>query len=67
MSIFGHARSVVSGSYYAEGDSVHIQTRISDARDGRMMGTVGPVVGSIGASIGIVLMRKWTEVLAGPM
>jgi tRNA A-37 threonylcarbamoyl transferase component Bud32/tetratricopeptide (TPR) repeat protein len=43
------AGTVVSGRYYAEGDSVHVQTRISDARDGRLLGTVGPVVGSIGA------------------
>ncbi len=43
------AGTVVSGSYYAEGDAVHVQIRISDARDGRLLGTVGPVVGSIGA------------------
>jgi tRNA A-37 threonylcarbamoyl transferase component Bud32 len=43
------AGTVVSGTYYAEGDSLHIQTRISDARDGRLLGTVGPIVGSGGA------------------
>jgi serine/threonine-protein kinase len=43
------AGTVVSGRYYAEGDSILIQTRISDARDGRLLGTVGPTVGSIGA------------------
>ncbi len=48
------AGTVVSGSYYAEGDSVHVQTRISDARDGRLLGTVGPIVGSIGASSALV-------------
>ena len=43
------AGTVVSGSYYAEGDSIHIQTRISDARDGSLIETVGPTIGSIGA------------------
>ncbi len=43
------AGTVVSGSYYAEGDSLHIQTRITDASDGRLMGTVDPIIGSIGA------------------
>jgi len=40
------AGTVVSGVYYAEGDSLAIQARITDARDGRLLGTVGPLVGS---------------------
>ena len=43
------AGTVVSGSYYAGGDSIHIQIRVTDARDGSILGTVGPVVGSVGA------------------
>jgi tetratricopeptide (TPR) repeat protein len=41
------AGTVVSGSYYAEGDSVYIQTRITGA--GRLLETVGPVAGSLDA------------------
>ena len=37
------AGTVVSGSYYAQGDSVFVQTRISDARNGRLLGTIGPI------------------------
>ncbi|UCG86188.1 MAG: protein kinase, partial [Gemmatimonadota bacterium] len=57
------AGTVVSGSYYAEGDSVHIQTRISDARNARLMGTVGPIVGSIDARRELVA-RLGQEVVA---
>jgi len=39
------AGTVVSGSYYAERDSVHIQIRITGT--GRLMETVGPIVGSL--------------------
>jgi DNA-binding SARP family transcriptional activator len=39
------AGTVVSGSYYAEGDSVYVQTRITGA--GRSLETVGPVVGCL--------------------
>ncbi len=42
------AGTVVSGSVYAQGDSVHVQTRITDASDGSVMATPGPVVGTIG-------------------
>jgi len=41
------AGTVVSGSYYAEGDSVYVQTRITGG--GRFLETVGPVVGSLDA------------------
>ena len=41
------AGTVISGTYYAEGDSLHVQTRITDARDGRLLQTVGPIVGSV--------------------
>jgi tetratricopeptide (TPR) repeat protein len=57
------AGTVVSGSYYAAGDSLHIQTRISDASDGRLMGTVGPIVGSMGARRELVA-RLGQEVVA---
>jgi tetratricopeptide (TPR) repeat protein/TolB-like protein len=43
------AGTIVSGNIYAEGDSLHIQTRITDANDGSLMGTVRPVVGSLAA------------------
>jgi DNA-binding SARP family transcriptional activator len=43
------ARTVVSGSYYAEGDSLQLLARITDARDSRLMDMVGPVVGSLSA------------------
>lgn len=42
------AGTVISGSYYSDGDSVFVQTRITDASDGSLMGTVGPVSGSLG-------------------
>jgi tetratricopeptide (TPR) repeat protein len=45
----GGAGTVVSGNSYAEGDSLYVQIRISDARDGSLMGTVGPIVGARGA------------------
>ncbi|UCG88303.1 MAG: protein kinase, partial [Gemmatimonadota bacterium] len=57
------AGTIVSGSYYAAGDSVHIQTRISDARDGRLLETVGPNVGSIGGLPELVA-RLGQEVVA---
>jgi tRNA A-37 threonylcarbamoyl transferase component Bud32/tetratricopeptide (TPR) repeat protein/TolB-like protein len=57
------AGTVVSGSYYVEGDSLRIQTRISDARDGRLLGTVGPVVGSLGVPHELVA-RLGQEVVA---
>jgi len=41
------AGTVVSGSYYAQGDSVYVQTRITGG--GRLLETVGPVVGSLDA------------------
>jgi DNA-binding SARP family transcriptional activator/TolB-like protein len=43
------AGTIVSGNIYAEGDSLHIQARITDANDGSSMGTVPPVVGSVAA------------------
>ncbi len=57
------AGTVVSGRYYTEGDSVHIQTRVSDARDGKLLGTVGPTVGSSGALRELVA-RLGQEVVA---
>jgi tetratricopeptide (TPR) repeat protein len=43
------AGTVVTGSYYAAGDSVHVQVRITDANDGSVLQTVGPVSGSVNA------------------
>ncbi len=57
------AGTVVSGSIYAEGDSLYVQTRITDANDGSSVGTVQPVVGSIGARSGLVA-RLGQEVAA---
>jgi tetratricopeptide (TPR) repeat protein len=45
----GGAGTVVSGNSDAEGDSLYLQIRISNARDGGLMGTVGPIVGVRGA------------------
>jgi hypothetical protein len=39
------AGTVVSGTYYARGDSIHIQARTANASDGTLMRTVGPIVG----------------------
>ncbi len=66
------AGTVVSGAYYAEGDSLVILSRVSDARDGRLLATVGPIVGArdarralvarvgqaVVASLGSVLSRE---------
>jgi len=41
------AGTVVSGSYYTADDSLHIHTRITDARDGSLLGSVAPIVGSV--------------------
>jgi tetratricopeptide (TPR) repeat protein/TolB-like protein len=57
------AGTVVSGSYYTADDSVHIQTRITDARDGSLLGTVGPTVGTLGRS-GELVARLGQEVVA---
>ena len=57
------AGTVVSGNCYAEGDSLHIQTRISDARDGSLLGTVGPIVGSRSARRELVA-RLGREIVA---
>jgi serine/threonine-protein kinase len=56
------AGTVVTGSYYAAGDSVHMQIRITDASDGSVLQTVGPVVGSIGAH-GALVARLGREVV----
>jgi tetratricopeptide (TPR) repeat protein/predicted Ser/Thr protein kinase len=48
MALAAEARAgtIVTGTYYASGDSVHIQTRITDARRNRVVSTVGPVSGT---------------------
>ncbi len=43
------AGTIVSGSYYAAGDSVHVQVWISDARENRLLATVGPLVSAVSA------------------
>jgi tetratricopeptide (TPR) repeat protein/tRNA A-37 threonylcarbamoyl transferase component Bud32 len=57
------AGTLVSGNYYASGDSVQIQARIIDANHGSVMETVGPAVGSIGAP-GELVGRLGQEVVA---
>jgi tetratricopeptide (TPR) repeat protein len=57
------AGTVVSGSYYVARDSLHIQTRITDASDGRLLGTVDPVNGSLRAPSEVVA-RLGREVAA---
>jgi tetratricopeptide (TPR) repeat protein/TolB-like protein len=39
------AGTVISGSYYTQGDSIFVLTRISDTRNNRLLGTVGPIGG----------------------
>ena len=56
------AGTVVTGSYYTAGDSVHIQIRITDASDGSVLETVGPIVGSGGAP-GELVARLGSEVV----
>jgi tetratricopeptide (TPR) repeat protein len=41
------AGTVISGSYYTQGDSIFVLTRISDTRNSRLLGTVGPIGGRI--------------------
>jgi Tfp pilus assembly protein PilF len=57
------AGTVVSGRYHSEGDSIFVQIRIAGARDGSLLRTIGPVVGSIGARSKLVA-RLAQEVVA---
>jgi protein kinase-like protein len=41
------ARTVVSGAYYRQGDSLRFQVDIADARDGKVMRALDPVVGPV--------------------
>jgi tetratricopeptide (TPR) repeat protein len=41
------ARTVVSGAYYRQGDSLRFQIEIADAGDGKVMRALDPVVGSV--------------------
>jgi tetratricopeptide (TPR) repeat protein len=41
------ARTVVSGAYYRQGDSLRFQIEIADARDGKVMRALDPVVGPV--------------------
>ena len=59
------AGTVVSGSYYTQGDSIFVQTRISDPRNSRLLGTVGPIGGrSDGAS---ELVRRVGNAVVGAL
>jgi TolB-like protein len=41
------ARTVVSGAYYRQGDSLRFQIEIADARDGKVLRALDPVVGPV--------------------
>jgi tetratricopeptide (TPR) repeat protein/TolB-like protein len=41
------ARTVVSGAYYKQGDSVRFQIEITDARDGKVLRALDPIVGPV--------------------
>lgn len=41
------ARTVVSGAYYKQGDSLRFQIEIADARDGKVLRALDPVVGPV--------------------
>jgi tetratricopeptide (TPR) repeat protein len=59
----GQAGTVVSGRYYTSGDSVHVQARITDTRNGRLLATVGPLDGSLHA-LSELVTRLGREVAA---
>jgi tetratricopeptide (TPR) repeat protein len=44
------AGTVISGAVYLEGDSQEITVDVTDAAEGRLLGTVGPVVGARAAT-----------------
>lgn len=45
---------VISGSYYVQGDSLYLQSRIADAATGRVLEAVAPVSTPSGAPLGAV-------------
>jgi tetratricopeptide (TPR) repeat protein len=42
--------TVIAGAVYLEGDTLEITVDVTDAAEGRLLGTVGPVVGTRGAT-----------------
>jgi serine/threonine-protein kinase len=48
------ARTVVSGAYYRQGDSLRFQIEIADASDGKVMRALDPVVGPVGNPLAAV-------------
>jgi tetratricopeptide (TPR) repeat protein len=54
------ARTVVTGAYYKQGDSLRFQIEITDARDGKVLRALDPVVGPVAnplASVELVRQR----------
>jgi tetratricopeptide (TPR) repeat protein len=41
------ARTVVTGAYYRQGDSLRFQIEVTDARDGKVLRAIDPVVGPV--------------------
>ncbi len=60
------AGTVVSGAYYRQADSVRFQLQITDARDGRVVRALDPVVGPAAQPVGAldVLRQRVTAALA---
>ena len=53
------ARTVVSGAYYREGDTLRLHTEITDASQGRLMRALSPVSGPVASpSQAITLLRQ---------
>jgi tetratricopeptide (TPR) repeat protein/TolB-like protein len=48
------AQTVVSGAYYRQGDSLRFQIEIADARDGKVLRALDPVVGPVGNPLAAV-------------
>ena len=48
------ARTVVEGAFYRQGDSLRFQIEIVDARDGKVLRALDPVVGSVANPLGAV-------------
>ncbi len=48
------ARTVVEGAYYRQNDSLRFQIEIADARDGKVLRALDPVVGSVSNPLAVV-------------
>ena len=49
-----NAGIVVTGSYYPDSGRIQLQVQVSDARNGRLLGAIGPMPSTIAGSIGVI-------------